>query len=138
MPDSNDFNEGIIREFRENAGKVGGPFEGASLLLLHSTGAKSGEERVNPLMYNAVGDGYAIFASAAGAPRNPAWYYNLLANPEVSIEVGTETVNVVARVIEGEKRTAIWQPWKTTMPQFAGYEQLTDREIPVIVLEPRS
>ena len=138
MPDTNDFNEGIIREFRENAGKVGGPFEGASLLLLHSTGAKSGEERVNPLMYNAVGDGYAIFASAAGAPRNPAWYYNLLANPKVSIEVGTETVNVVARVIEGEKRTAIWQPWKTAMPQFAGYEQLTDREIPVIVLEPRS
>lgn len=138
MADPNDGNAGIISEFRENAGKVGGPFEGASLLLLHSTGAKSGEERVNPLMYNAVGDGYAIFASAAGAPRNPAWYYNLLANPEVSIEVGTETVNVVARVIEGEKRTAIWQPWKTAMPQFAGYEQLTDREIPVIVLEPRS
>lgn len=138
MADPNDGNAEIISEFRENAGKVGGPFEGASLLLLHSTGAKSGEERVNPLMYNAVGDGYAIFASAAGAPRNPAWYYNLLANPEVSIEVGTETVNVVARVIEGEKRTAIWQPWKTAMPQFAGYEQLTDREIPVIVLEPRS
>ena len=137
MPDTNDFNEGIIREFRENAGKVGGPFAGGSLLL-HSVGAKSGEARVNPVMYNAVGDRYAIFASYAGGPRNPAWYYNLVANPEVSIEVGTETVDVVARVTEGEERAAIWEPWKATVPQFAEYEQQTDREIPVIVLEPRS
>ncbi len=138
MPDTNDRNARIIREFRENAGKVGGPFAGGSLLLLHSVGAKSGEERVNPVMYQAVGDGYAIFASYAGGPTNPAWYYNLVANPDVSVEVGTETVDVVARVIEGEERAAIWEPWKTAVPTFAEYEERTDREIPVIVLEPRS
>ncbi len=138
MADPSDPNAPIIREFRENAGKVGGYFEGRSLLLLHSIGAKSGEERVNPVVYNDLGDRYVIFATYAGGPRNPAWYYNLVANPEVSIEVGTETVDVVARVTEGEERAAIWEPWKAEVPTFAEYEQQTDREIPVIVLEPRS
>ncbi len=138
MADPNDANAGIIREFRENAGKVGGYFEGASLLLLHSIGAKSGEEHVNPVMYKDLGDRYAIFATYAGKPKNPAWYYNLVANPEVSIEVGTETVDVVARVTEGEERAAIWEQQKADVPTFAEYEQQTDREIPVIVLEPRS
>ena len=138
MPDPNDFNAGIIREFRENAGKVGGPFEGMSMLLLHSTGAKSGEERVNPVVYKEAGDSYVIFASMAGGPKNPAWYHNLVANPQISIEVGTETVDLAARVTEGEERAGIWEPWKTAVPMFAEYEQKTDREIPVIVLEPRS
>ncbi len=138
MPDPNDFNAGIIREFRENAGKVGGPFEGMSMLLLHSTGAKSGEERVNPVVCRDLGGRYAIFASYAGGPKNPAWYHNLVANPEVSIEVGTETVDVVARVTDGEERAGIWEPWKAAIPTFAEYEQKAEREIPVIILEPRS
>ncbi len=137
MTAPNDPNAEVIREFRENAGKVGGPFGGASLLLLHSIGARTGEERVAPVMYKGDGDRYIIFASRAGGPRNPAWYHNLVANPEVSIEVGTETVDVVARVTEGEERAAIWEPWKAEVPVFAEYEQRTDREIPVIVLEPR-
>ena len=138
MPDPSDPNTAIISEFRENVGKVGGFFEGVSLLLLHSLGAKSGEERVNPVMYVDVGDHYAIFASAAAGPRNPAWYHNLVASPEVSVEVGTETVAVVARVTEGEERAAIWEPLKVANPMFAEYEQKTDREVPVVVLERHS
>lgn len=134
----NDFNAKVIREFRENAGKVSGSFEGTSLLLLHTIGAKSGEERVNPVLYKDGGDHYIIFASMAGGPKNPAWYHNLLTNPEVSIEVGTETVDVVARVTEGEERAVIWEPWKAEVPAFAEYEQLTERKIPVIILQPRS
>jgi len=137
MADPNDRNAQIIREFRENAGKVGGRFDGASLLLLHSIGAKSGEERVTPVIYKGDDDRYIIFASYAGGPKNPGWYHNLLAHPQVSIEVGTETVDVVARVTDGAERAAIWEPWKVTVPTFAEYEQRTDREIPVIVLEPR-
>ncbi len=138
MADSNDDpNAAIIREFRENAGKVGGYFEGVPLLLLHSIGAKSGEARVNPVMYRDLGDRYAIMASAAGRPTNPAWYYNLLANPEASIEVGTEIVDVVARVTEGDERSGIWEPLKAEVPMFVEYEQKTDREIPVVVLDRR-
>ena len=103
MADPNDFNASIITEFRANAGKVGGPFEGATLLLLHSTGAKSGEARVHPLMYSDLDGRHVIFASAAGAPNHPAWYHNLLAHPEASIEVGTESVEILARVTEGVK-----------------------------------
>ena len=93
-----DWNSGIIDEFRANGGKVGGPFEGAPLLLLHTKGAKTGAERVNPVMYRPEGGTLAIFASKAGAPENPDWYYNLLANPVVTVEVGTETRDMVARV----------------------------------------
>lgn len=131
-----DWNSPIIEEFRENAGKVGGMFEGRPLLLLHTTGAKSGEPRLNPLMYRTVGNRYAVFASKGGAHTHPDWYYNLAANPDASIEVGIETINVRARVAEGDERTAIWEPHKREYPNFAEYEQKTDREIPVIVLEP--
>ena len=93
MADTEDFNGKIIEEFRANAGKVGGWFEGQTLLLLHHTGAKSGSERVNPLACQQVGDSYAIFASAAGGPRHPDWYYNLVAHPDATAEVGTGTVN---------------------------------------------
>jgi deazaflavin-dependent oxidoreductase (nitroreductase family) len=138
MTASNDPNAEVIREFRENGGKVGGPFAGATLLLLHTIGAKSGDERLAPVVYKGDGDRYIIFASRAGGPRHPAWYHNLVADPEVSIEVGSETVEVVARVTEGEERSAIWEPRKVEVPTFAEYEQRTEREIPVIVLEPRS
>ena len=131
-----DWNTQIIEEFRANGGKVGGQFEGAPLLLLHSTGAKSGQERVNPMMYQADGDNFAVFASKAGAPTNPDWYHNLIANPRASIEVGDRTVDVVARVAEGQDRERLWSRQKELYPGFADYEAKTNREIPVIVLEP--
>src|SRR5436190_24354312 len=102
-------NQEIIDEFRANGGKVGGWFEGAPLLLLHTTGAKSGLERVHPLMYQQVGDELAVFASKAGAPTNPDWYYNLRAHPDAEIELGNETVGVRARVAEAEERARIWE-----------------------------
>jgi deazaflavin-dependent oxidoreductase (nitroreductase family) len=132
-----DWNAKIIEEFRANDGKVGGNFEGAPLLLLHSTGARSGAERVNPMMYQAVGDGYAVFASKAGADTNPDWFHNLRANPEATVEVGTETVAVTARVLDDEEREPIWETQKSRYPGFADYEQKTSRVIPVVLLEPR-
>jgi deazaflavin-dependent oxidoreductase (nitroreductase family) len=130
------WNTGIIEEFRENGGKVGGRFEGAPLLLLHSTGAKSGKPRLTPLRYREVDEDFAVFGSKRGADTHPDWYYNLIANPIASIEVGTETIEVTARVAEGEERTSIWEPQKSEYRNFAEYEQQTDREIPVVVLEP--
>ena len=132
-----DWNAQIIEEFRANEGRVGGMFEGAPLLLLHSTGAKSGEARVSPVMYQSVGDDLAIFASYAGAPNNPAWYHNLLANPEASVEVGTEAIEVTARVADDDERDPIWTRQKTEYPGFADYESKTSRTIPVVILEPR-
>jgi deazaflavin-dependent oxidoreductase (nitroreductase family) len=138
LSDVNDFNRSIIEEFRANGGVVGGPFEGAPLLILHSTGAKSGKTRLAPVMYRPVADSdaKAIFASKAGAPDNPDWYHNLLANPEATIEVGTETVAVRARVAEGDEREQIWSAQKSEYQGFADYEAKTDREIPVVVLDP--
>ncbi len=136
MSDVDDWNARVIEEFRANEGKVGGQFEGAPLLLLHSTGRKSGKERVNPMMYQAVDDGWAVFASKAGADTDPDWFHNLVANPDASIEVGTETRSVRARVTEGQERTDIWSIQKERYPGFAEYEARTDREIPVLVLEP--
>ena len=130
-----DWNVKIIEEFRANGGKVGGNFEGAPLLLLHTTGAKTGQERVNPVMYQQVGDDLAVFASKAGAPTNPDWFHNLRANPEARVEVGTETRDVRARVADGDERTRIWETQKERYPGFADYEAGTDREIPVVILE---
>lgn len=132
-----EWNNGIIEEFRSNEGKVGGGFEGKPLLLLHHTGAKTGTRRVSPLMYQKVGDAYAIFASKGGAPDNPDWFYNLRAHPEVAIEVGTDEVEVKARVAEGNEQDSIWSKQKSDYPQFAEYEQKTSRsQIPVVVLDP--
>jgi deazaflavin-dependent oxidoreductase (nitroreductase family) len=135
--DVNDMNARIIEEFRNNAGNVGGPFEGRNMLLLHNIGARSGTERLNPLVYQELDGNFAIFASKGGAPTNPAWYYNLVANPEVTIEVGTESVAVRARVAEREERDEIWERQKQAISAFADYEAATDRIIPVVVLEPR-
>jgi len=135
MSDINDWNTKIINEFRASGGKVGGQFEGAPLLLLHTIGAKSGQPRVNPMMYLADGDRLVIFASKAGAPTNPAWYHNLLANPEAEVEVGTESVAVRARVAADDERERLWTAQKQRYPGFAGYEQKTTRTIPVVVLE---
>lgn len=131
-------NAKIIEEFRSNGGTVGGPFEGTSLLLLHTRGARSGKERVNPLAYQPVGNDFAVFASKGGAPTHPDWYYNILANPEVEAEVGTERLALVARVATGGERTEIWERQKERSPGFAEYEAKTTREIPVIVLERRA
>ena len=134
MPDMNDFNTKIIEEFRANDGKVGGPFEGATVLLLHHKGAKTGAERVNPLAYRPVDGSWAVFGSKGGAPTNPDWYYNLRANPEATIEVGTETIPVIAHVADEAERAPIWEAQKRDNPGFADYESKTSRQIPVILL----
>ncbi len=137
MAEYENFNDKIIAEFRANAGKVGGPFQGAPLLLLHHTGAKSGTERVNPLMYQQVGDSYAIFASFAGAPRDPDWYYNLAAHPDTTVETGTDTIRVRARVANPREREPIWNKQKEIAPGFAEYEKsAAPRVIPVVLLDP--
>ncbi|HEU5421758.1 MAG TPA: nitroreductase family deazaflavin-dependent oxidoreductase [Streptosporangiaceae bacterium] len=132
------WNDKIIEEFRANDGKVGGPFEGGTLLLLHTTGARTGQEHVTPVMYRTEGDGYAIFASKGGAPDNPDWYHNVLAHPKVTAEIGTETVSLVARVAAGAERDRIWTVNKQANPGFADYERKTTRQIPVVILEPAS
>ncbi|HEY2079123.1 MAG TPA: nitroreductase family deazaflavin-dependent oxidoreductase [Streptosporangiaceae bacterium] len=136
MSEPNDWNAKIIQEFRANGGKVGGPFEGASILLLHTTGAKTGKERVNPMMYRQVGANYAVFASKAGAPTNPDWYHNLVVNPAVRAEIGTQTLDLTARVTDGAEREPIWAAQKADHPGFAEYERKTSRQIPVVILEP--
>ena len=132
-----DFNRQIIEEFRTNNGKVGGPFATTPLLLLHHTGAKSGTERVNPLAYQRIdGDTVAVFASKGGAPTNPDWYYNLVANPRTIIEIGTERYDVIARVATGDERRRIWEAQKKAVSNFAEYEVKSgSREIPVVVLD---
>jgi deazaflavin-dependent oxidoreductase (nitroreductase family) len=133
---ANDWNAKIIEEFRANAGKVGGPFEGAPLLLLHTTGAKSGRGHVTPMMYRSVDGGYAVFASKGGAPTNPDWYHNLVANPAVQAEIGTQTMRLTARVAGDAEREPIWSAQKQDYPGFEEYEEKTSRQIPVVILEP--
>jgi deazaflavin-dependent oxidoreductase (nitroreductase family) len=132
-----DFNAKIIDEFRANEGRVGDMFEGMPLLLLHHTGAKSGTSRVNPLAYQADDGRYVIFASKAGAPENPAWYHNLMAHPQTQIEVGTDTIDVLASEATGEERERLYSTQAERVPQFAEYEQkAAGRVIPVVVLTP--
>ena len=133
-----DFNTSIIEEFRANGGVVGGMFEGRDMLLLHTTGQKTGAARTSPLVYQPHGDdSWVIFASYGGAPKDPAWFGNLVAQPDVDIEVGTDTVPVHARVATGDEREVLWSAQKAEIPTFADYEAKTDREIPVVVLERR-
>jgi len=131
-----DFNRRNIEEFRANHGRLGGPFEGAPVLLLHSKGARSGEERVTPIMYMADGDRYLVFASAAGADRNPAWYHNLVAHPNAAIEVGDDHVEVRAVELHGAERDAKYALQAERYPGFAEYERKTTRKIPVLALVP--
>jgi deazaflavin-dependent oxidoreductase (nitroreductase family) len=134
MAESNDWNSKIIQEFHANGGKVGGTFEGAPLLLLTTTGAKSGQRRTTPLVYMPDGDRMIIFASKAGAPTNPDWYHNLLAHPQVTVEVGTETFDVTAVVTTGEERDRLYAKQAAMNPGFAEYQTKTTRKIPVIAL----
>jgi deazaflavin-dependent oxidoreductase (nitroreductase family) len=135
MADMNDFNAQIIEEFRSNEGKVGGNFEGAPLLLLTTIGAKSGKARIAPLVYLQDDDRTVIFGSKAGADTHPDWYHNLLANPRVTVEQGTERYEAEAVIVEPAERDRLFALQKERMPGFADYEAKTDRVIPVIVLE---
>ena len=134
MSSANEWNKKIIKEFRANDGKVGGPFENTPLLLLHTTGAKSGLPRVNPVAYITDNERFVIVASKGGAPTNPDWYYNIVANPAVNVEVGTEQFQAKARVTKEPERTRLFEKMSTVNPGFAEYKQNTDRVIPVIAL----
>ncbi len=129
------FNEQVIDEFRANGGKVGGPFEGAPMILLTTTGAKSGQPRTLPLVYGTDGDRLLIFASKAGAPTHPDWYHNLVAHPEVTLEVGSETFKARASTAEGPEHTRLYELQAALMPNFAEYQRNTTRQIPVVILE---
>ena len=132
-----DRNEQVIEEFRAHGGVLGGPFEGAPMLILHTVGAKSGEPRETPMMYLPDGDRYLVFASYGGAPHNPAWFHNLVANPDVSIEVGTSTLDVRAEVLEGDDRDRVYAKQAGLFPAFAAYQEKTSRTIPVVALAGR-
>jgi deazaflavin-dependent oxidoreductase (nitroreductase family) len=136
MTSARDWNRQIIEEFRANEGRVGGPFEGATMLLLHHKGRKSGQERVNPLVYFKEDGGgtMCVFASKGGAPQNPDWYYNVRANPDVTLEVGTERFGAVASVVTGTERDRIYEANAAIRPAFAQYQRNTQRKIPVIAL----
>lgn len=130
-----DFNQTIIAEFRANGGKVGGPFAGSTMLLLTTTGAKSGQPRISPLVYTADGDTLVVIASKGGAPTNPDWFYNLVANPVVTVERGTEQFQARATIPEGAERDRLFNQAAAHMPGFAEYQRKTTRTIPVVVLE---
>jgi deazaflavin-dependent oxidoreductase (nitroreductase family) len=132
-----EFNQRIIDEFRANGGKPPSWSGTSPLLLVHHRGAKTGTERVNPVAYLADGGQYAIFASKAGAPTNPDWYHNLKAHPDTTIEVGSETIPVTATEVTGDERDRLFSAQEQVSPQFAEYQQKTDRLIPVIALTPR-
>jgi deazaflavin-dependent oxidoreductase (nitroreductase family) len=136
MADTTDFNKNTIAEFRAHHGQVGGNFTGAPLLLLHTVGARTGTPRINPMMYMADGDRYLVFASKAGSDRNPDWYHNLLAHPEVRIEVGEATLTVHAVDLQGDERDTLFAEQASRYPGFAAYQRKTDRIIPVIALIP--
>ena len=133
-----DWNHGIITEFRANAGKVGGYFEGASIVLLHTKGAKSGAERISPVMYFMDGDRYVVISSAGGSPKNPDWYYNLLAHPDASIEVGTERFDVTAAEVSEPERTRLYEVMESRWKSFTEYKTKTSRIIPVFTLTRKS
>ncbi len=134
MSNINEQNKAIIEVFRANGGKVGGYFANASLLLLHTNGAKSGLPRINPAVYFADGKRFVIIASKGGAPTNPDWYYNIVANSEVSVEVGTEQFQARATIAAEPERTKLFEQMATLNPGFAEYARKTTRIIPVIIL----
>lgn len=137
MTDFLAFNNGVIEEFRANGGVCGGPFEGMPMILVTMTGAKSGRELCSPLVYSTDGDDVVIIASKAGAPSHPNWYHNLVANPEVTVEIGTEKWQATAQLAEGDERKRLFDAQAALMPQFAGYEESATeagRVIPVFRL----
>jgi len=135
MSDMHDFNRKVIDEFRQRGGKVSGAFEGAPMILVTHTGAKSGKSYTNPLVYTRDGDSYVIIASKAGAPEDPQWFRNIVAHPEVTVEIGDETFAARARVAAGDERARLYRAQAELMPGFDEYAQKTTREIPVVVLD---
>lgn len=136
MTDVGSWNTKIIEEFRANEGRVGKPFEGAPILLLHTTGARSGTERVNPMMYLDLDGHRYVFASKAGADTNPDWFFNLVTHPEVSVEAGTGTYAATATPVTGADRDRIYAEQARRNPGFAEYQQKTERVIPVVEIQP--
>jgi deazaflavin-dependent oxidoreductase (nitroreductase family) len=131
------FHAKVIAEFRANHGRVGGMFEGASIVLVHHTGKKTGTEYIAPLISYKLDSGWAVFAANAGAPTDPQWYRNLIAHPQTTIEIGDDRFDVIARVAEGDERTRIRDDWQKVLPLLAEYEkQAAPREIPVVIFEP--
>jgi deazaflavin-dependent oxidoreductase (nitroreductase family) len=135
VPELNDWNAQIIEEFRSNEGRLGGQFEGSPMLLLTTTGAKTGQKRVNPMMYLSEDGSTYVFASKAGAPTNPDWYHNLVANPQVTVEIGTKTVEATARVLSGQERDEVYARQAKLYPGFGEYQEKTTRVIPVVALD---
>jgi deazaflavin-dependent oxidoreductase (nitroreductase family) len=135
MADPNDFNAQLIEEYRATEGNVTGVFAGRPLMLLTTTGAKSGQPRTAPLVYTTDGDALVIIASKGGAPTNPDWYHNLRTNPLVTVELGAERFEAQARVAEGEERQRLYDAQAALMPAFADYQRKSPRQIPVVVLE---
>lgn len=129
-----EWNQGVIAEFRANGGTVGGQFAGLPLLLLHSMGARSGKPRINPLVYTRDGERFVLIASKGGAPTNPDWYYNVVAQPLVTVEVGTEQFQARATIVEEPERTRLYDQMAQAQPQFAEYQRNTTRQIPVVVV----
>lgn len=136
------WNDNVIKEFRENDGRVGGNFAGSHLLLLTTTGAKTGEKRIAPMMYFTEGEDVYVIASKAGTPENPAWYHNLVAHPEVTVEQSTEhgiaAYEATATPVERGKRDELWAKFTAQAPGFAGYQEKTERIIPVVAIKPRA
>jgi deazaflavin-dependent oxidoreductase (nitroreductase family) len=133
-----DWNTSVIEEFRKNHGKVGGQFEGAPMLIIHSKGARTGKTHVNPVMYLKDGDRYLVFASKGGAPSNPDWYHNLVRHPDqVQIEVGDKKIDVHAEEIKGAERDKLYSKQASIYPQFAEYQRKTKRTIPIIAFTPK-
>lgn len=137
MPDVNDRNRRTIEEFRANKGQVGGIWEGRPLLLLTTTGAKSGQRRTSPMMYMREGDRLFVFAAKGGAPTNPDWYHNLLAHPDVTVEIGDQTYPALAKPVTGEQRDQIFARWTKQNPQILEYQEKAHRTIPVVELKQR-
>ena len=137
MSKTSEFNESTIKEFRGNHGRVSGGFENAPLVLVHTTGARTGEQRVNPMMYLQDGERYLVFASKAGADTNPDWYHNLKAHPDIEIEIGDQFLDVHAEEIYGPERDAFFERQAALFPGFAGYQRQTSRKIPVVALSKR-
>jgi deazaflavin-dependent oxidoreductase (nitroreductase family) len=134
MSDRHEFNNKVIADFRANGGKVGAPFEGMPMILITNRGAKSGKEYTTPLVYSTDGDRYVVIASMGGAPKDPQWYRNMVTNPDVTVEVGTETFPAVVTEAKGDERDRLYAAQAAVMPFFNDYAAKTDRVIPVLVL----
>jgi deazaflavin-dependent oxidoreductase (nitroreductase family) len=138
VSEHNDWNTKVIEEFRANAGKVGGRFTDATMVLITTTGARTGKQRINPLVYLPDGERVVVFASKGGAPTNPDWFHNLRANPLVTVEVGTDKYEARAVILEGEERERLYAEQVKRFPAFGDYQVNTPRKIPVIALEATS